>query len=574
MPPLSGGTWLDGGALSVPREASGWRPEMGLPFDARRPHAGEARPRPRPGSEAATSGGSGGAVGTASGTGLGTDFQTGTTGGGFMPGVVGVSRLDGPDPDRAGLIPAEDAGLPRAFWQGTTLAEAEAAIRAPAPRLPVLDDVFRQVLTAQTTPPERTEDEQGTLFLARVDALMALGSADAAAALLDAAGTETAPAFARRMDAALLMGDERRACARLAEAPGLAPDLATRVYCLAQSGDWSAAALILRGGLATGAIPADLGALLTAFLDDAQVDEGGALTPPQPMTPLAFRLLEAAGQPVPTSTLPVPYALADLRANTGWKPRIEAAERLARAGDLDGFRLRAIYSEQPPAASGGVWDRVAAVQRLEAALSLGEAGAIAAALPPAHEAMAAGGLAAPFAQMFGAPLMAADLPGEAGDLAERLALASGDPAAWAAVALLSAAQDPARAWLRALATDAPLPDAGAPTDDLGAALAAALAATPSDAVSPAPDVPALPDTGFGPAFLAALRDVDAGREGDVMRAARGISTLRALGHGMADHGNMDHGGTAGAQGSMIAAERLARAATLQLLLLAHGDAMR
>ncbi len=503
QPPLAASDWLEGGATRPPlREASGWRPGLTVPPDARRPGAQDARPRPRP---------------------EGVDAS----------GPIGVSRLDGPDADAAGLAAAAEVGLAEDFWAGTDLAAARAALSGPAPRLPVLDSAWRHVLTAQLDPPARDQGQEGALFLDRVDALMTLGAVDLAAALIDAAGVESAPIFARRMDAALLLGDERRLCAQLALAPGLAPSLPVRIFCLAQGGDWPTAQLALASARLNGGVPPDLTPLLAAFLDDAQVDDGNDLTPPEPMTPLAFRLMEAVGQPLPTTSLPLAYAMADLRANTGWKPRIEAAERLARAGDLDARHLRAIYSEQPPAASGGVWERVAAVQKLEAALAAGGTEALAAALPPATGAMREGGLTASFAQMFGADLAQAGLPGPASRLAEALALAAATPEAWAALAATPLPQDPARLWLRALAGDGPLPAEGAPADPFGAALAEALAAPPP-----------LVTEAHGPAFLAALRDVDAGREGDMMRAARGLTALRGLGQ-----------------------EPLARAAALQLLLL-------
>lgn len=520
--PLAASDWLEQGAARPPaRESSGWRPGLPLPPDAARQRSGPdaARPRSRP--EA-------------------------------LPdaGPIGVSRLDGPDPDAAGLVPPEEAGLPADFWADAELDAVIDALAGPPPRLPVLDRAYRLVLTAQLAPPARGDGREGRLILARLDALMAMGAVDQVAALLDAAGATTAPLFARRMDAALLLGDERRTCTTVLDHPGLAPSLAARIYCLARNGDWPAAQLALSGARIHGGIDEAMLPLIAAFLDDAQVDDGTRLPPPEPMTPLGFRLLEAVGQPLPTTALPIPYAMADLRSNTGWKPRIEAAERLARAGNMAPRHLRAIYSEQPPAASGGVWDRVAAIQQLEAALSQGDPAGIRAALIPADAAMRAGGLWPQFAQIFGPVLAehAADIasgaesgPHAANIAAERveaLALASADPEAWAALSEQVMPDDPAARWLHALAGDGPLPDQGAPEDALGAALAGALQgpATPP----PAPQ---------GLAYLAALRDLDAGREGDLHRAAQGVMVLRGLGQ-----------------------ENLARDAVLQLILTpaSHG----
>ena len=57
------------------------------------------------------------------------------------------------------------------------------------------------------------------------------------------------------------------------------------------------------------------------------------------MTPLLFRLHEAIGEPLPTGNLPRSYAVADLRDLAGWKPQLEAAERLAVTGALPANRL-------------------------------------------------------------------------------------------------------------------------------------------------------------------------------------------------------------------------------------------
>src|SRR5699024_10907001 len=151
------------------------------------------------------------------------------------------------------------------------------ALAQPAPDLPVLDATYRHVLTAQLAPPLRDEGDEGAVFLARIDALMAMGAVDLAAALIAAAGIETRPVFARRMDAGLLFGAARRICAMLAQRGGLAPELCARIFCLAQAGDWPRGSLALASARVTGAAPDDVVALLGACLDDAQVDEGGTL---------------------------------------------------------------------------------------------------------------------------------------------------------------------------------------------------------------------------------------------------------------------------------------------------------
>ena len=84
----------------------------------------------------------------------------------------------------------------------------------------------------------------------------------------------------------------------------------------------------------------------------------------------------------------------------GWKAQLEAAERLARTGALSANRFLGIYTAREPAASGGIWDRVQAVQRFETALNTGSGEAIGKTLRPAWDAMRAAGTEVTFATLF------------------------------------------------------------------------------------------------------------------------------------------------------------------------------
>ncbi len=88
------------------------------------------------------------------------------------------------------------------------------------------------------------------------------------------------------------------------------------------------------------------------------------------------------GEALPTAGLPRAFAHADLRSTTAWRTRIEAAERLVRNGAIPGSVLLAAYTEQTPAASGGVWDRAKAIQDFDAAIAAADPAAVAATLPP------------------------------------------------------------------------------------------------------------------------------------------------------------------------------------------------
>jgi hypothetical protein len=108
---------------------------------------------------------------------------------------------------------------------------------------------------------------RGALLLARIDELLDVGALEQAAALLDAAGSAEPELFRRSFDVALLTGTEDRACAQMRANPQLAPTFPARIFCLARSGDWNAAALTLRTAQALGFVTEEEDALLSRFLD-------------------------------------------------------------------------------------------------------------------------------------------------------------------------------------------------------------------------------------------------------------------------------------------------------------------
>ena len=441
--PLSASDWLSGSVRGPDRESSAWRPG-----DAPPPGVPGA-PGPKP--VAAT-----GEV-----------------------GPVQVTRLGNGNPDAAGLVTPRKAGLPASLWQGSGTARlADLVLGTPA-RLPAMNALLQRVLVTQFIPPTDADAPQGTLFLARADRLLDAGALDRAQALLTAAGPSNPEIFRRLFDIALLKGDEGRACDIMNTTPGIAPSFAARIFCLAQTGDWAAAAISLHGAESLGLLDQRQAVLLTHFLDDAYVDSDEMLPMAEFMTPLDFRIHEAIGQPLPTSSLPIAFAHSDLRPNNGWKARLEAAERLARAGAMPPALLRALYTEQKPAASGGIWERAGAMRTLEAALASGDP---AAALPQAFDEFRKAGMADVLAAM-----VAADLP-------------QGGEGRSAQIAT----------WLRQWQ---------------GLPVAVPLVLDPALKADPVPP----PTTQSGEALLAAMADVDAGLDGDLPRAGRGLATLRALG---------------------------------------------
>lgn len=439
-----------------------------------------------------------------------------------LPEDVTVAPLSDARPDAVGLLPPAVSGLPRNLWGPGAAVDIAGRLAVDAGTLtPALRELFTRILIAEVDPPSDA-GQPSRLLVARLDALLTLGALDEAQALLDRAGAEDPALFRRAFDVGLLTGREAGACRLLQRTPDLSPTFPARIFCLARAGDWSAAALTLETGRALRALSAAEDALLTRFIDDGMDDGAVPLPLPARPSPLEFRLFEAIGEPVPTTTLPRAYAHADLRPTAGWKAQVEAAERLAAAGAIAPNRLLGLYTERRPAASGGVWDRVAAFQAFDRALGARDAGAVAATLAPAWAAMSDVDLEVVLAELFAAELAEVPLTGEAARLAWRLRLLSRDYEA-------AAAEGPVGAEATALDTFLSSVARGVPADSVPDARAAAIAAGFA-ATRPPARLAGLLDAGrLGEAILRAIALVNDGAAGDYAQLTDGIAVLRLAG---------------------------------------------
>ena len=438
-----------------------------------------------------------------------------------MPDGVTTSALDQASPDAVGILPPQVTGLPRDLWGMGHAADVETLLALEASQdLPALQGLLITLLLAEAEPPADA-GQAGNLLLARLDKLLSIGALDQARALLDAAGPATTPELFRRyFDVSLLIGDEDKACALLHDAPGLSPALPTRIFCLARAGDFDAAGLTLDTARALGTVTPEDAALLTRFMDPALDETGGPLTPPSPLTPLTLRLYEAIGEPLPIATLPIAFSYADLSENAGWKAQVEAAERLSRAGAIAPNMLLGLYTLQKPAASGGVWDRVATFQKLDQAILSGDGKAVEQALPAAWVEMKSAELEVPLAALYADKLAHMSLSGDAAEIAFQIGLLSPDYES------LSALYPPA-----------------SPRDGFLAALAKGdlKGVTPPDnmarAIAPAFLAPTIPDDfktlldqkRIGETILEAIVRIDHGTAGDLRGVTDGLSVLRQIG---------------------------------------------
>ncbi len=445
------------------------------------------------------------------------------TGGVAAAQTITTTVLGGPSVESVGLLPPAKTGYPRALWGNAKVGDVAAAIAGlQTGGIPALQDLAVTVLLAEADAPAMDDASQkGALLLARVDKLLAMGALDQAYALIEAAGPALdANLFRRAFDVSLLMGEEDRACREMRATRGLEIASQTRVFCAARAGDWSGANLTLSTETALGGIPVVEGELLARFLDPEAFDDPSLPSAPKPITPLVWRIYDALGETLPTGTLPIAFAHAELGPRAGWMARAEAAERLARAGVLSPNQLLGIYTAEKPAASGGIWDRIAAFQAFDTAMTAGDLTAIAAALPRAYAAMKAAELEVPFAALYGQALAKLPLQANAGDVAYELGLLS--------PAYESLAGDPpigtARGFLAGLARG---DVAGqTPTGDLARAVAAGFASPPALP----DDLAALAASGnVGMGILAAITRIQTGVLGEDRAVTEGLAMLRALG---------------------------------------------
>ncbi|MEY8841033.1 hypothetical protein AB9K41_18555, partial [Cribrihabitans sp. XS_ASV171] len=281
-------------------------------------------------------------------------------------------------------------------------------------------------------------------------------------------------------------------------------------------------------------------ALLDRFLSPDIFEGLPPLPRPGQPDPLEFRLFETIGERLGTATLPRAFANADLRDVAGWKAQVEAAERLTRMGVLPPNQLIGLYTEREPAASGGVWDRVEAMQRFDTALSLGNETAISRTLPQVWRKMREIGLEVPFAELFAEQLADQDFSDQATEaLAWRIRLLS----RFYEDATRSVPENSAEnAFLAALAQGDP--DGTEPPSDLATSIAEGF----SDDTPIPPRIADLRENGqLGEAILEAMILFDRGARGNPTDLTSALASFRVMG-----------------------LEDTARRASLELMLLGYG----
>ena len=386
----------------------------------------------------------------------------------------------------------------------------------PAIRLPSLRSFYVDLVAAEfQAPADAMIDE--SFFLARVDTLMGLARFDDARFLLTEAGTSAPERFRRYFDIGLLTGTEGTACEIIRDTPDVSPTFPARVFCLARNGEWDVAAITLGTAEALGILSDQEDQLLMRFLDP-DLFEGDPVPPADIMSPLLFRLYEAIGERPTTDNLPVAFVVADISETVGWKDRLGAAERLASIGAMSPEEVIEIFAQRSPAASGGIWTRVRAMQSFLNAPD-GNSEALSQTLLPAWEAARDGGYHATLAPWFLSRIKGLDMDRAAEHAAFEIAVLARD---WAAARVWSSSR-PEDAELLALGTGNPSQLAA--TNPLAVSVRQSLAGLP-----PSPSIRAELNSGrAGSVLLDAIAVLADGPDADPRSVGDALAVFVALG---------------------------------------------
>ena len=338
---------------------------------------------------------------------------------------IEVSTLSEIQSDSVGLLPPSVTGFPLTMWHNSSTKDLVTLLgNVPVSHNPAIQSLTLRVLLAEGDAPSDSEGKF-TFFAARLKKLIDYGAIDPALALVERAAPLPAPLVPLLFDLSLLSDTLQPACDQVLQLGPSYPHDDARIYCLARRGDWLTATLMLDTTSALGTISARKTALIQLFLEDEAFDTLAIQLPPSSApTPLEFRLYEAIGEPLTAASLPRAFAVSDLSGEHGWKAQLQAAERLIEFGALGDNRFLGIYTDNEPAASGGIWDRISVIQNLDQALLDENGSAIALNLDEAWQLLGETPLAAPIARIFSARLLSAELSGGGAQLAAKIALLS------------------------------------------------------------------------------------------------------------------------------------------------------
>lgn len=282
---------------------------------------------------------------------------------------IEVSNLSEIRVDAVGLLPPSVTGLPLTIWRDSTTVDLNRLLDdMTIGSNPAIQSLLFRLLLAEGYAPYDSDDSF-LFFLARINKLIDYGAVEPALALLKRAAPLPVQLVPRLFELSMLSEDMSPACDQVLQLGRSYPEDGARIYCHARRGNWLTAQLILETTAALGTIGQRQEALFHLFLETYAHDPITSQLPPsRDPNPLDFRLYEAIGEPLSSSNLPRKFAVSDLSGDHGWKAQLEAAERLKISGALADNRFLGVFTARQPPASGGIWDRVALVQKFDKAV--------------------------------------------------------------------------------------------------------------------------------------------------------------------------------------------------------------
>ena len=282
---------------------------------------------------------------------------------------IKVSTLSSNDYQSVGLLPIYVTGIPTTIWRNSNFEDLEYSFKKMATfSYSPIQEIVYSLLLAEARPPL---DEPGRYaFLeARLNKLLQYGAVDPAIALIERASPVPERMIPLLFDISLLSSNKFPACDPILQNTRNRDLQAELIYCYARKGDWLTAHLILKTEEVLGDLTKKEISLLDRYLEvDFDVNINALLPPPELITPLEYRLYEAIGEPIPAEYLPMQYSQSDLAGENGWRAQVIAAERLSLTGAIPGNQILGIYTNYRPGVSGGMWERVKAVNDLDEAL--------------------------------------------------------------------------------------------------------------------------------------------------------------------------------------------------------------
>ncbi len=362
---------------------------------------------------------------------------------------VAVSTLTETRVDAVGLLPPSVTGFPLGIWHESTSSDLVRLLSdLNVSNNPAIQSLLFRLLLAEGHAPYDS-DENYVFLLARIETLINYGAVEPALALLERAAPLPAQLVPSLFDISMLSEALLPACDQVIQLGSAYPNDAERIFCTARKGDWMTAHLMLEATSALNVLDKRQDQLLHIFLGAYDYEENiEELPPPLKSSPLEFRLYEAIGKPLATSSLPLAFAVNDLSGNYGWKAQLEAADRLKTSGALADNRYLGIFTARNPAASGGIWDKVSLIQSLDKAIEEKDVTRAEEALSelwarPDHKA-----LIGPVARLFSKSLLSMELSQQGEKRAERLSFLSPE---YKLMALRSTPITPKEALLKATA---------------------------------------------------------------------------------------------------------------------------